>query len=87
MVRNEIGRETRPLRDALERVRQTLRGAVDTVKLAVRVVFWIAVALVVLALVAIVIGLLLAWRIFLVTWNVSPLMSAATKAIERMAAK
>lgn len=87
VVRNEVSRETRPLRDALQHVREAIRGAVDAVAWLLRVVFWTAVMLAVLVLVAIVVGLLLAWRIMLVTWNVSPLMSATIKAIDRLMEK
>jgi len=85
LLHREVDRSTKGLRDAVQGLRETVRAAIDGVKFVVRVIFWTAVALVVLLLVVIAIGLLIAWRIFLVTWNVSPLMSAAAKALEKVA--
>ena len=84
-VERSLNRTVEPLKRAVEGIRDVVHSAVEAVRFVVRVIFWTAVALVVLLLIAVIVGLLIAWRIFLITWNISPVLSAAAKALELVA--
>lgn len=84
-IRYEVERALDPLYRAIEGVQRTISGFFATIWRIICWIFWITVAIVVLLAVGVLIGFVMAMKFLVVLWRLGPLMTAASKALERFA--
>lgn len=83
-VRHEVQLSLQPLKDGFQRFTDTICAIANMIWTAIKILLLLIVIVVVLLALGVLLGFVLAWKLLFVLWRLGPLITTASKALEKL---